>query len=76
VDLKDTFLTTFNVQEVHEEGPSGFDAAETPYVLPLDAHNRLRSDCNCFGDRSKRRGLCLSDDEHFGASDAQISNLP
>jgi hypothetical protein len=28
------------------------------------------------GDRSKWRGLCLSDDEHFGASNAQISNLP
>jgi hypothetical protein len=48
VDLKDTFLTTFNGQEVHEEGPSGFDAADTPYFLPLDADNRLRSDCNCL----------------------------
>ena len=58
---------------------SGFDAADTPYVLPLDADNRLRPDC-C----EKLLAAIEAGDaayvyptiQHFGASNAQISNAP
>jgi glycosyltransferase involved in cell wall biosynthesis/SAM-dependent methyltransferase/uncharacterized protein YbaR (Trm112 family) len=58
---------------------SGFDAADTPYVLPLDADNRLLADCceRLLG-AIKQSGAAYvyPTIQHFGASTAQISNTP
>jgi ubiquinone/menaquinone biosynthesis C-methylase UbiE/glycosyltransferase involved in cell wall biosynthesis len=58
---------------------SGFDAADTPYVLPLDADNRLRPDC-CTkllaAIEASGAAYVYPTIQHFGASDAQISNHP
>ena len=58
---------------------SGFDAADTPYVLPLDADNRLRPDC-CekllAAIEASGAAYVYPTIQHFGASDAQISNVP
>lgn len=58
---------------------SGFDAADTPYVLPLDADNRLRPDC-CEKLLAALKQNCAAytypSIQHFGASTALISNAP
>lgn len=58
---------------------SGFDAADTPYVLPLDADNRLRPDC-CqrllAAIKQSGAAYVYPTIQHFGASTAQISNTP
>ena len=58
---------------------SGFDAADTPYVLPLDADNRLRPDC-CerllAAIEVSGAAYVYPTIQHFGASNAQISNAP
>ena len=56
---------------------SGFDSAETPYVLPLDADNRLRPDC-CekllAAIEASGAAYVYPTIQHFGASNAEISN--
>ena len=58
---------------------SGFDAADTPYVLPLDADNRLRPDC-CkkllAAIEASGAAYVYPTIRHFGGSTAQISNAP
>jgi SAM-dependent methyltransferase/glycosyltransferase involved in cell wall biosynthesis/uncharacterized protein YbaR (Trm112 family) len=58
---------------------SGFDAADTPYVLPLDADNCLRPDC-CqkllAAIEASGAAYVYPTIQHFGASNAQISNAP
>jgi glycosyltransferase involved in cell wall biosynthesis/SAM-dependent methyltransferase/uncharacterized protein YbaR (Trm112 family) len=58
---------------------SGFDVADTPYVLPLDADNRLLPEC-CEKLRAAIEASGASyvypTIQHFGASSAQISNVP
>jgi glycosyltransferase involved in cell wall biosynthesis/ubiquinone/menaquinone biosynthesis C-methylase UbiE len=58
---------------------SGFDAADTPYVLPLDADNRLRPDC-CqkllAAIEASGAAYVYPTIQHFGASAAKISNVP
>ena len=58
---------------------SGFEAADTPYVLPLDADNRLLPEC-CEGLLAaiKQSGAAYvyPTIQHFGASTEQISNAP
>lgn len=58
---------------------AGFDAADTPFVLPLDADNRLLPAC-CeqllSTIRSKRTAFVYPSIQHFGASSQIISNLP
>jgi glycosyltransferase involved in cell wall biosynthesis len=56
---------------------SGFDAAETPYVLPLDADNRLRAACcETLLDtlRGTRAAYAYGSVQMFGASDAVFCN--
>lgn len=58
---------------------SGFDAADTPYVLPLDADNRLRpACCERLLAAIKRSGAAYvyPTIQHFGASTAQMSDVP
>ncbi len=58
---------------------SGFDAADSPYVLPLDADNRLRADCCAkllAAIEESGAAYVYPTIQHFGASDAQISNAP
>ena len=57
---------------------SGFDAADTPYVLPLDADNRLRPDCceKLLAAIEASGAYVYPTIQHFGASAAQISNVP
>jgi glycosyltransferase involved in cell wall biosynthesis/SAM-dependent methyltransferase/uncharacterized protein YbaR (Trm112 family) len=56
---------------------SGFAAADTPYVLPLDADNRLRPDC-CekllAAIKESGATFVYPTIQHFGSSTAQISN--
>ena len=58
---------------------SGFDAADTPYVLPLDADNKLLPNCCEALLRTilaKRSAYVYPSIQHFGGSTAVISNLP
>ncbi|MFL9939494.1 glycosyltransferase [Paraburkholderia graminis] len=58
---------------------SGFDAADTPYVLPLDADNKLLPAC-CetllATIRSKPAAYVYPTIQHFGASTKLICNAP
>jgi glycosyltransferase involved in cell wall biosynthesis/SAM-dependent methyltransferase len=58
---------------------SGFDAADTPYVLPLDADNKLLPAC-CetllHAIRKSRTAYVYPSIQQFGDSSAIISNLP
>jgi glycosyltransferase involved in cell wall biosynthesis/SAM-dependent methyltransferase len=58
---------------------SGFDAADTPYVLPLDADNRLLPEC-CekllAAIEASGAAYVYPTIRHFGGSTAQISNAP
>lgn len=58
---------------------SGFDAADTAYVLPLDADNRLRPAC-CESllatIEAKATAYVYPTIQHFGASDALIGAAP
>ena len=58
---------------------SGFDAADTPYVLPLDADNELLPDC-CekllMTIRRTHAAYVYPSIQHFGASSALIGNAP
>ncbi|MGO4127842.1 class I SAM-dependent methyltransferase [Inquilinus sp. YAF38] len=58
---------------------TGFNAADTPFVLPLDADNRLLPVC-CEQllqtIRSKRTAFVYPSIQHFGASSRIISNVP
>ncbi|MCK8783867.1 class I SAM-dependent methyltransferase [Roseomonas sp. NAR14] len=58
---------------------TGFDTARTPYVLPLDADNRLLPSC-CETLLRTLRGsgaaYAYPTIQHFGASSALISNAP
>ncbi|MCK0198405.1 glycosyltransferase [Ancylobacter sp. 6x-1] len=63
-------------------GPSrnvGFDAARSPYVLPLDADNRLQPEC-CelllAAIRNTTKAFVYPTIQHFDASSALISNVP
>jgi glycosyltransferase involved in cell wall biosynthesis len=58
---------------------SGFDAADTPYVLPLDADNRLRPQCcEKLLEAIKLSGAAYvyPTIQHFGTSTRQICNVP
>ena len=58
---------------------SGFDAADTPYVLPLDADNRLRPECceKLLAAIKQNGGAYVYPTiQHFGASTAQMCNAP
>jgi glycosyltransferase involved in cell wall biosynthesis len=58
---------------------SGFDAADTPYVLPLDADNRLRPECCAkllAAIKSSGTAYVYPTIQHFGTSSRQISNVP
>lgn len=58
---------------------SGIDAAETPYVVLLDADNKLFPEaCRELADHAKRTGAAFvyPTIQHFGASTALIGNLP
>lgn len=58
---------------------SGIDAAETPYVVLLDADNKLVPEaCSELADHAKRTGAAFvyPTIQHFGASDALIGNVP
>ena len=58
---------------------SGFDAADTPYVLPLDADNRLRPDC-CekllAAIEASGAAYVYPRIPFFGGPDGQISYFP
>lgn len=58
---------------------SGFDAADSNYVLPLDADNRLRPECaELLLAAIKQSGTAYvyPTIQHFGTSTAQISDTP
>lgn len=58
---------------------SGIDAAETPYVVLLDADNKLFPEaCRELADHAKRTGAAFvyPTIQHFGASTALIGNVP
>ena len=58
---------------------TGFDAAETPFVLPLDADNRLRPDCCATlldALRESRAGFAYSILQCFGAAEHLIGTEP
>ena len=58
---------------------TGFDAAETPFVLPLDADNRLRPDCCATlldALRESRAGFAYSILQCFGAAEHVIGIEP
>ncbi len=58
---------------------AGFDHAETPYVLPLDADNRLLPDCcNVLlaASRDSNAGFAYSRQRCFGGSDHMIGTEP
>jgi GT2 family glycosyltransferase/glycosyltransferase involved in cell wall biosynthesis/SAM-dependent methyltransferase len=58
---------------------SGFDAAETPYVVLLDADNKLAPEaCTELAEHARRTGAAFvyPTIQHFGASTAVISNAP
>lgn len=58
---------------------SGFDAADTPYVMLLDADNRLLPEC-CekllAAIKASGTAFVYPTIQHFGASTRQISNTP
>jgi glycosyltransferase involved in cell wall biosynthesis/uncharacterized protein YbaR (Trm112 family) len=58
---------------------SGFDAAETPYVVLLDADNKLAPEaCGELADHARRTGAAFVYPtlQHFGASSALMCNAP
>lgn len=58
---------------------SGIDAAETPYIVLLDADNKLLPEaCRELADHAKRTGAAFvyPTIQHFGASTALIGNAP
>ena len=58
---------------------SGIDAAETPYIVLLDADNKLLPDaCAILAQRAGATGAAFvyPTIQHFGASSALIGNLP
>lgn len=58
---------------------SGFDAADTPYVLPLDADNRLQPECAAELLASVKRGgaaYVYPSIQRFGSSTARIPAAP
>jgi len=58
---------------------SGFDTADTPYVLPLDADNRLRPDCAeklLATIKQSGSAYIYPTIQHFGSSTALISDAP
>jgi GT2 family glycosyltransferase/glycosyltransferase involved in cell wall biosynthesis/uncharacterized protein YbaR (Trm112 family) len=58
---------------------SGFDAADTPYVLPLDADNKLLPSCCETLVKTARRtraAFVYPSIQHFGTSSAIIGNFP
>lgn len=58
---------------------SGFDAAETPYIVLLDADNKLVPEaCSELAEHAKRTGAAFvyPTIQHFGASTALMGNAP
>jgi glycosyltransferase involved in cell wall biosynthesis len=58
---------------------AGFDAAETPFVLPLDADNRLLPDCcarTLEAARANHAAFAYPEIRYFGAMDRVIGTVP
>lgn len=58
---------------------SGFDAAETPYILLLDADNKLAPEaCTELAEHARRTSAAFAYPtiQHFGASSALMGNAP